>query len=73
MDGPFHFAFDGSWRTALGGGVVGAIQLNDVARGVLNNFVTTNDVAVTQPDFAAGLEPKEFGRRRFHEIIAFNI
>ena len=53
-------------------GVVAAVQLDDVARGILHHALAFHDIAVAQPHFAARLQPMELARRVLHEVLALD-
>src|SRR5579872_3163071 len=72
MDGRLHLA---AVRriTAAGCRIVGAMELDDLAVGVLYNAGTRDEVGVAQSNFAAGREPEILLRRIFAEIVLFDV
>ncbi len=72
MEGALDLAV-GAGHTAAGVGVVGAAQLGDVAIGVLDDFLTLDDVCALEAYLAAGGEAEEFLGRVFHEVLALDV
>src|SRR5204863_10202472 len=57
---------------AAGGRVVGAAQLDHLARGVLDRFAAGDEIGVAQPHLLARRKTKEFLWRVLHEIFALD-
>ena len=63
-------------RSGLGSraslGIVSTAKLNNLARSILNHFIATDDVAVSQSNFCADGQAEELLGGVLHEVIAFD-
>ncbi len=72
MQRAFHLA--AVWRiAALGGGIIGAQQFDDIAIGILDHIGAGDEIGPAQADFAADAQAEEFLGCVLHEIGLFNI
>ena len=58
---------------AAAGGVVGAVDLDDVAGGVFHDALRGDEVGVAQAHFLAGREAVVLGRRDFAEVVLLDV
>ena len=58
---------------ALGGGIVGAAELGDVAVGVLDDVGAGDEVGVAEADFLAGGEAEELLGWVFAEVVSLDV
>ncbi len=72
MQRPFYFSIC-LRHPAAGFGIIGAVEFDDIAIRILDDFFTFDDVGVTETHFLARSEAEKFTRRIFHEIFLLDV
>ena len=70
---PFDLAVGVGTTAALAFRIIRAVQFDDVAVFILDDFFSLDDVRIFEADFLARSQAEEFLDRFFHEVIAFNV
>lgn len=71
VDGGFHLSAFGVFSESVG--IVGAVDLSDVALLVFDDAGANDAIRVAEADFGAWGETEEFLRRVFHKIVPLDI
>ncbi len=58
---------------ATGRRIIGALELDDLAGGILHHLAASDEIGVAQPHLAPGRKTVEFLGRHFHEVVALDI
>ena len=58
---------------ALGGGIIGAAQLSNLAGRILDDVSAFDEIGIAQPHFGARGQPEKLLRRAFHEVVLLDI
>ncbi len=72
MDGPFHLPPVGSVAAARGR-IVGAMNLDYVSAGILDDTRASDQVPITQPDLAVGRQPEILLGRVLAKIVVLDV
>ena len=68
-----HLAPVGRRVAAARRGIVGAAQLDHLARRILHRLAAGHEIGVAQPHLLAGRKPVELLRRILHEVVALDV